>query len=151
MSRSRPNATTQHFVMRTLPEAAQETGVPERTIQAWIDEGALSAVVLGRTAMVDVLAVQSLSLRPPGESAAADRDWSPFYRRRVPWLRALGAANILGGAGGMAVFAGVGPDGLRTDWWLVLCLANILVGLVESFWLRRRPAQLLDGPRRSRR
>ncbi len=136
MSGSRPNATTQHFVMRSVAEAAQETGVPEATIQAWIEEGHLPAARIGRTDLVDVLAVQSLSLRPPRDVAPADRDWFPNYLRGRPWLRALGTANILGGAGGMVVFAGVEPDDLRTGWWLALCLANILVALVEAFGLR---------------
>jgi excisionase family DNA binding protein len=143
MSRSRPNATTQHYVMRSVAEAAKETGIAEEAIRAWIEGGHLSAQQFGRTTLVNLLAVQSLGLRPPAERVAPDRGWSRYYRRIPAWLRALGAANVLAGTAGLAVFAGFGPGDLRTAWWLLLCLGNLGVGAAEWRGLpqRRRPAR----------
>jgi excisionase family DNA binding protein len=131
MSRSKPNASTQHFVMRSVGEAAKEIGIPEETIHGWIDQGHLPAQQIGRTTLVNLLAVQSLSLRPPGERFPPDRDWSRYYRRDRPWLWVLGGANVFAGVTGLAVFVGLGPGGLRAAWWLVLCLLSVAVGAVE--------------------
>src|SRR5688572_2033637 len=122
MSRSKPNATTQHYVMRSVAEAARETGIPDETIHLWIDEGHLPAQQIGRARLVNLLAVQSLGLRPPVERVPPDGDWSRHYRRDRSWLRMLGAANAFAGAAGLSVFAGFGPGELRTWWWPLLCL-----------------------------
>ena len=93
MPKARSDGTTQHFVMRSVAEAARETGVPEDTIRAWIDGGHLFAKRVGRTTLVNLLAVQSLSLRPPGERVPPDGDWSRDYRSNPSWVRVLGGAN----------------------------------------------------------
>jgi purine-cytosine permease-like protein len=128
---SKPNGTTQHFIMRSVAEASQETLVPEATISHWIAEGVLPSVQTGRTTMVNVLTVQSLSIYLPVTSGPLDGDWSRFYRRHVPWHRALGITNVLAGAASLVVVIGIGPDDLRTAWWLGLCLLSMLVGIVE--------------------
>lgn len=137
MPTSKPDATTQHFVMRSIAEAARETAVPEESIRRWIDEGHLPAQRFGRTTLVNVLAVQSLSIRPPPPPGPPGEDWSSLYRRHRPWLRILAATNILAGAASLSVFAGLGPGGLRTAWWFGLCLGSLLVGVAE--WLGSAP------------
>jgi excisionase family DNA binding protein len=126
--------------MRSVAEAARESGIPEETIRAWIDGGHLPAQQIGRTTLVNLLAVQSLGLRPPAERVPPDRDWSRYYRRNRSGLRLLGAANVLAGAAGLLVFAGLGPDDLRTGWWLLLCLGSLAVGVVEWYGLVHRRA-----------
>lgn len=142
MPKARSDGTTQHFVMRSVAEAARESGVPEESIRRWIDGGHLFAKQIGRTTLVNLLAVQSLGLRPPGEPVPPEGDWSRSYRRDRSWLRVLGGANVLAGVANLAVFAGIGPDHLRTEWWLLLCLLSIAVGVVEVREPRanRRPA-----------
>jgi len=137
MSKSKPNATTQHFVMRSVAEAARETSVPEAAIRRWIDEGHLPAVRIGYATLVDVLAVQSLALRMPWGPTPADGDWSAQYRRGSTLLRALSTANVLAGAAGLSVFSGFGPSALKSPWWLMLCLANMVVGLAHLSRLLR--------------
>ncbi len=141
MPKARSDGTTQHFVMRSVGEAARESGVPEDTIRAWIDGGHLFAKPVGRTTLVNLLAVQSLSLRPPGERVPPDGDWSRDYRSNQSWVRVLGGANVLAGVAGLSVFAGIGPGELRTVWWLLLCLGSLAVGFAECNGLPtdRRP------------
>jgi excisionase family DNA binding protein len=143
---SKPNGTTQHFIMRSVTEASRETLVPEATIYQWIAEGVLPSVQTGRTTMVNILTVQSLSLYLPVTPGPRDWDWSRFYQRRVPYRHALGIANVLAGAASLVVFLGIGPDDLRTGWWLGLCLLSIVVGIVDCV-LGSRPRAV--GPRRA--
>src|SRR5215211_3801659 len=77
---TRSDATTRHFVLRSIPEAARETGVPEATLRRWVDDRSLSAVPLGRTTVVNMLEVEALRARavpdpgpPGGDRSAHDR------------------------------------------------------------------------------
>lgn len=145
MSKSRPDRTTQHFVMRSVAEAAREASVPEADIRHWIDEGHLPAVRVGRATLVNVLAVQSLALRMQRQPTPADGDWSGRFRRGSALVRGLGTVNVLAGAAGLSVFGGFGPSALNAPWWLVLCLANMVVGvaLVSGLpWKARGPRRL---------
>ena len=130
----RSDATTRHFVLRSIPEAARETGVPEATLRRWVDDRSLSAVPLGRTTVVNVLEVEARRARagPPGG------DRSAHYRPGPRLLRLAGAANAASGAAGMIAFVGVGPGDLASPRWLALCVASVAVGVLELRGLPRR-------------
>lgn len=113
-----PNATTGHFVMRSVPEAAAECGVPEATLRRWIADGVVTAITIGGNAMVNEAEVAIVRDRFAGKRGASGRRW----------FRALGAVNVVAALVGLLVFFGIGPAGLRAPWWLGLCLASLAVG-----------------------
>jgi hypothetical protein len=134
----RSDATTRHFVLRSIPAAARETGVPEATLHRWVDDRSLSAVPLGRATVVNMLEVEALRARavpdlgpPGGDGPARDR---PGPRL----LRLVGATNAATGAAGALAFAGLGPGDLASPRWLALCAASVAVGVLELRGLPRR-------------
>ena len=129
-----PNRTTGYMVMRSVPEAARECGVPETTIRRWVAEGLLSAIEIGGRPMVNGAEVAAIRERLARDAGRRDR----LGYGRLHWLRLFGAANVAAALAGLTVFVGVGPDGLRTPWWLGLCVASLVVGLV--LWRLGGPA-----------
>ena len=134
-----PSRTTAHLVMVSVAEAAEEYAIPVATLRRWIAEGSLTAIPVGAAQMVSAEEVAALRHRRIGDLDGGRRLRSATGRR----FRAMGATNLVAGLLGGMVFAGIGPAGLRDPWWLGLCLASMVVGLLML--------GLVDRPRRSRR
>ena len=120
-----PQATTRRHAMRSVREAARDTGVPEVTLRRWIAEGELFAVRLGPSALVDLGEVVAVRDR-----LAADAP----PRHRAGWpsgvVRAIGAGDLAAGVVGLLLVVGLGPDELRSPWSLALTLLCFAVGVV---------------------
>jgi excisionase family DNA binding protein len=107
--------------MRSVPEAARDLGVPEDTIQGWIETGELLAIRLGRSSMVDLGEVSAVRDRFLGERGRRGSGWR--HRAR----RAIGLGDVVAGALGLAALA-VGPADLRSPLSLALPLLCLAVG-----------------------
>lgn len=118
-----PNATTGHFVMLSVPEAAAEAGVPEATLRRWIADGTLSAITIGRTPMVNVTQVATLRDRRHGRTRGGLGPPRP--------ARVLAGLSLVAGLAAGAAFLGWTPIGSGGPWWLELGLglAGVLIGL----------------------
>lgn len=118
-----PDATTRRHAMRSVPEAAREVGVPQATLQSWIESGELLAVRLGRSPMVDLGEV----------GAVRDRLLGQPKRRRSGWPQrtgqAIGLGDVIVGAIGLVAF-GAGPADLRSPLALFLSLLCLAVGVL---------------------
>jgi excisionase family DNA binding protein len=120
-----PRTTTRRHAMRSVREAARDTGVPEVTLRRWIAEGELFAVRLGPTALVDLGEVVAVRDRlvddvPPRRGWA----WPPVL------TRAIGAGDLIVGALGILAILGIGPDGFGSAWSLVVSLLCLAIGAV---------------------
>jgi excisionase family DNA binding protein len=121
--------------MRSVREAARDTGVSETRLRQWIADGELFAVRLGPSALVDL-----------GEVVAVrDRLAAASPPRRRPGLppaatRAIGLGDLAAGGVGLLFVAGLGPDDLRSPWSLALSLLCLAVGAV-LLWMRRWPVE----------
>jgi hypothetical protein len=109
--------------MRSVHEAARDSGVPEATLQSWIDGGELAAVRLGRSPMVDLGEVRAVRDRLLGE-----RD-----RRAFGWpnraSRAVGLGDVIVGGLGLAALA-AGPSELRSPLAAALSFLCLAVGAI---------------------
>ena len=130
-----PTRTTGYMVIRSLPEAARECGVPEAALRRWVAEGALPVVDIGGHPMVSAAEVAALrdrgagrTRRPAGAAVWAWLDAAWWDDRGL--APALGAGNVGAGVAGVLVPLALGPHDPRGWGWLTLCLANVVVGLL---------------------
>ena len=120
-----PQATTRRHAMRSVREAARDTGVPEVTLRRWIAEGELFAVRLGPSAVVDLGEVVAVRDRLTDDGSLRSR---PGWPAGV--VRAIGAGDLAVGVVGMLLVLGLGPDELRSPWTLALTVLCFAVGIV---------------------
>ena len=126
--------------MRSVPEAAQECGLPEDTVRRWVDDGTVPSITMGATRMVNLTDVAAVSARQPRAAGGRHRRRGSVARR---WGRVLSVANVIAGLIGCLVSVGIGPVDLRSPWAFGLSLFSLLVGValwrLASPTRRRRP------------